>query len=68
MKKAVRILGAQMRNVDFIQTGFIGRMDFVIVRYSIAATGLWSSNRFSFQGKIVSVSPIYKKYMKYLCA
>jgi hypothetical protein len=39
MKVTLLALGAQMRNVAIVQTGSIGRTDFILVRYSTANTG-----------------------------
>jgi hypothetical protein len=58
MKITVRALGAQMRNVGFVDTGFIGRTDLIVVRYSAANSGLRSKNRFRVQGNAVKVNHI----------
>jgi hypothetical protein len=39
-KITVRILEAQTRNVDFVETGFTDRTDFIVVRYSVTNNGL----------------------------
>jgi hypothetical protein len=54
----VRALGTQMWNADFVETGFTGRTDFVVVRYSVAINGLSSNNLFRFQGNVVKVDRI----------
>jgi hypothetical protein len=39
-------LGAQIKNYDFVETGFIGLNDFIVVRYSATDSGLPSNSRF----------------------
>jgi hypothetical protein len=49
-----------MRDVDFVETTFTGRTDFIVVRYSATYNGLPSNNRFRFQGNIVEVNSIWE--------
>jgi hypothetical protein len=37
-------LGAQMENVDFVETGFRGWMDFIVFWYLVMNSGLPSNN------------------------
>jgi hypothetical protein len=57
----VRVLGAETRNVDFVETCFKCRTDFVFVRYSVANNGLPSNNRFLFRGNAVEVIWVWKR-------
>jgi hypothetical protein len=54
--KAVSALQVQMRNINFLETGFTGRTDFIVVRYSVTNNGLLS--RFRFQGYVIKVNCI----------
>lgn len=56
---AVDALGAQMRNVEFVETSFIGWINFFVVRYLVACNGLWRS-RLRFQGNIVKATYIWE--------
>jgi uncharacterized Fe-S cluster protein YjdI len=58
--KKITILAAwiQMRNVDFVETSFIGQMDFIVFRYSGTKSGLLRNHRFRFQGYLVMVNRI----------
>jgi hypothetical protein len=47
-----------MRDVDFVETSFAGRTDFIVVRYSSSYNGLPSNNRFRFQGNVVELNSI----------
>jgi hypothetical protein len=37
-------LGVQVQNVDFVETGFTGWMDFIVLWYLVMNSGLQSSN------------------------
>jgi hypothetical protein len=54
----IRALGVRTRNINFVETGSTGRMDFIVVLYSVTSSGLPSNSRFCFQGKIVEGSGI----------
>jgi hypothetical protein len=56
----VRILGAQKRNVYFIEIGLIGSMDFIAVRYLLTKNGLPNNTQFRFQGAVVEDSVMRK--------
>jgi hypothetical protein len=57
-KIRVHALGVQMRYVDFVETSFTGRTNFIVVRYSSSYNGLPSNNRFRFHGNVAQVSGI----------
>jgi hypothetical protein len=46
-------LGVQTEEVDFVETGFTGWMDILVVRYRVTNSGLQRNNRFCFQGNVV---------------
>jgi hypothetical protein len=54
----VRALGTQMWNADFVETGFTGRTDFVVLRYLVTNNGPSSNNLFRFQSNVVKVDRI----------
>jgi hypothetical protein len=45
------VIGAQMREVYCVETGFAGQMDSTVFQHSATNNGLSSNNRFRFQGK-----------------
>jgi hypothetical protein len=54
----VHVVEASTRIGEFVGTGFTGRMDFIVVLYSVAINGLPSNNPFRFLDNVVSVSRI----------
>jgi hypothetical protein len=60
-KIAVRALGAQTRNVDFIETALSGWMDFIVIKYSVP------NNPDFFQGQSSQCQCYIKEYMQFLC-
>jgi hypothetical protein len=48
MKAESLELGAQMRNVDFVETGLIAHTDSVVVRYSVTNSGFTAEESVSF--------------------
>lgn len=61
----IHTLGAQMQNVDFVETGFTSHTDFIVVQYSITNTGLLSDN---FVSKVTQQGEMYmRNYMECLC-
>jgi hypothetical protein len=69
-KIMVHILGAQMRNVCFVKSGFTGLTDFAVVWYSATINGLPGSSQFCFQC-IVVIFSLFEKvcamYVLYMC-
>jgi hypothetical protein len=55
-KITVQILGAEIRNVYFVKSGFTGLTDFIVVWYSVTSIGLLGSSQFRFQCIVVMVS------------
>jgi hypothetical protein len=51
----MRALRAQTRNVDFVETGFTSRTDFIVIRYSVTNNVLPSNSRFLFHVEVVEV-------------
>jgi hypothetical protein len=61
-KITVRSLGAQTRNVKFLETGITGQTDYVVARYSASNTGIMRASRFRLGGNAVKVNGIWKLY------
>jgi hypothetical protein len=59
----MRALRAQTRSVDFVETGFTGRRDLIVVRYSVNNNVLPSNRRFRFQVNVVEVKRIGESIM-----
>jgi hypothetical protein len=62
----IRAPGNETRNVDFVETGFTGRTDFIVVRYWVTITGLPINNRFRFYGNKFKVKAYKQKYAQYI--
>jgi hypothetical protein len=56
----VLALGAQKRNVNFRETGFIGQPNFTVDRYSGTSYGLLRNNRVRFQDNVVEINWIWE--------
>jgi hypothetical protein len=52
-KITLRALVAQKRNIDYVETVFTSRTDYVIVRYSVTNNWLPIINRLRFEGNVV---------------
>jgi hypothetical protein len=53
-----------MRKPDFVEIGFAGRTDFIVVRYSATNSGVPSNSQFRFQGNVFKV--IIRKCVQFL--
>jgi hypothetical protein len=51
-----RALGAQRPNDSFLEIGFTGQTDFIVVRYSVTNSDLASNNPFRYEGNVDKVS------------
>lgn len=67
-KIMVGALGAQMRNFNFVGTGFIGRMDIVTVRTRQATVAYRATIDSSPRRKVVKVSRHVRKRVHSCCA
>lgn len=54
----VNALGAQIQNVDFVETGFTGQINFIVVQYSATNKDLPKNNQFLFQSNDMKVNSI----------
>jgi hypothetical protein len=52
------VIGAQIRDVDIIETGFTGRTDLIVAPYSVINNGLQRNNRFHIRDDVVKVDRI----------
>jgi hypothetical protein len=59
-KLTVCTLGAQMQDVSFSETSFMGQVNFIVIWYSAASDWSTKQHLFCFQGNIVSISHIWE--------
>lgn len=48
-----KIAFSERQNADFVKTGFTGRTDIILVRYSVTNNRLHTDNKLNFQGNVV---------------
>jgi hypothetical protein len=59
-KAKILAQGVWAGNVEFVQTDFTSRTNFIIVRYSATKNGLPIKTRFCFQGNVEKVNRIWE--------
>jgi hypothetical protein len=53
-----------MLHVDFVETGFVGQMDFIFVRYSTVNNGIMSTSRFRIPDNVMKVTRTWESMFK----